>query len=76
MQITVKDILYPTLETISSREGLTPEQYASNIVESFLERQYRGSVMDKIKESTIEEMAVLKDSKLADLISNKEFNIK
>lgn len=76
IQIIVKDILYPTLEFIADKEGLTPEQYAANIVESFVERQYRASVMDKIKESTVEEIAVIKDNNLADLQSSVIIKLK
>jgi hypothetical protein len=51
MNITIHKDLINTLEKISSREGLTPEKYASNIVQSFLERQYRAAYIDKIKKT-------------------------
>jgi hypothetical protein len=71
MEITIKEILIPTLETIASENDLTPEEYASNIVNSFLESQYRASVLDKIKETPVEELSVLKDSAISDLSSSK-----
>ena len=71
LEITIKDLLYPTLEEISSREGLSSEQYAANIVESFLSRQYRGSVIDKIKLAPVEELKTIKDNKLTDLETKK-----
>ena len=68
MKIDINQILLPLLEKISMENGLTPEKYAGNIVQSFLENQYRGSVMDKIKDAQIEELRIVKDNKLNDLI--------
>ena len=75
IEIIVKDLLFPTLQSIASREGFTTEKYAGNIVESWLEGQYRGSVIDKIKLAKVEDLAVIKDNKLAEL-SKSELIIK
>ena len=69
MQITIKELLTPTLQRIAKENGLTPEQYASNIVQSFLEAQYRGEVMDEIKKKPVEELAIIK----ANLINTKNY---
>ena len=67
IQIEVKDILFPTLEGIAAREGLPTEKYAGNIVESWLEGQYRGAVIDKINSAKVEDLEVIKEEKLSDL---------
>lgn len=68
MEIIIKDILIPTLERIASQNGLSPEQYASGIVQSFLENQYRGEVIDKLKNARVEDLTIIKNNKIADLI--------
>ena len=67
IEIEIKDLLYPTLTSIAAKEGFTSEKYAGNIVESWLEGQYRGSVIDKIKFAKVEDLAVIKDNKLSEL---------
>lgn len=67
LQIEINETLYPTLEHIASQNGLSPETYARNIVQVFLERQYRGLVLDKVKEAPIDSLKILKDNKLTDL---------
>jgi hypothetical protein len=62
MEISINEILLPTLERISSENGLSKERYASNIVESFLENQYRGEVMDELKRESIEDIKDIKDN--------------
>ena len=66
MQITINEILLPTLKRIAQENGLSEEQYASNIVQSFLESQYRGELMDEIKKKPIED--------IKDLITNAKKN--
>jgi len=61
IEININELLYPTLERISSSNGLSPENYAQNIVQTFLERQYRGEVLDEIKGSTVEELDDIKN---------------
>jgi hypothetical protein len=67
MIIDIKELLIPTLERIASENGLRPEIYARNIVESFLESQYRGEVIDKFKHARLEDLKIIKDNKLGDL---------
>ena len=76
IQIEVKDILFPTLEGIAAREGLPTEKYAGNIVESWLEGQYRGAVIDKINSAKVEDLEVIKEEKLSDLGTVTSLNIK
>ena len=60
MQIQIDTLLLPTLERISTENGLSPEDYATNIVKSFLESQYRGELLDEIKDSSIEKIDEIK----------------
>jgi len=76
IEIFVKDLLYPTLQSIASMEGFTTEKYAGNIIESWLEGQYRGSVIDKIKLAKVEDLAVIKDNTLASLSKSENLTIK
>jgi len=61
MEISINEVLLPTLQRISSENGLSEEQYASNIVKSFLENQYRGKVMDDLKKSSVEDLKKVSD---------------
>lgn len=67
MNIIIKPLLLPTLNALALANTLTPEEYASNIVSSFLEGQYRGSILDKIKLEPVENLKTLKDEKISDL---------
>jgi len=60
IQIDINDLLYPTLERISEDNGLSAEDYATNIVKTFLESQYRGEFLDEIKDSSVEEIDEIK----------------
>ena len=56
ISIQIDEILIPILERISSENNLTLEQYASNIVKSFLEGQYRGELISQLKYKSITEL--------------------
>lgn len=61
MKIDINETLLPTLERIAQDNGLTPELYARNIVHTFLEKQYRGQVMDELKITDIEKLKTIKN---------------
>lgn len=67
MIITIKELLIPTLNALAAENSLTPEQYAANIVTSFLESQYRASILNKIKTEPVENLTALKTESIADL---------
>lgn len=67
MEITLKEILIPTLEELAAENSLRPEQYAANIVTTFLESHYRASILDKIKIAPVENLGVLKETAISEL---------
>jgi len=71
MNIVIKEILLQTLDRIATENELTSEQYASNIVNSFLESQYRASIVDKIKIEPIENLKILKEEELKNIVIKK-----
>jgi hypothetical protein len=75
MEINIKKIFIPTLETLAAENSLMPEQYAANIVMTFLESHYRASILDKIKIEPVENLTVLKAEPIEDLISSKSVEI-
>lgn len=62
IQIEINDTLYPTLQRIAQDNALTPETYARNIVQVFLEKQYRGEVLDQVKFANIDKLKTIKES--------------
>lgn len=59
MEINIDNNLLPTLVKIAGDNKLTPEVYASGIVATFLESQFRGAINDKVKNKTISELKEL-----------------
>jgi len=71
IQIEINDNLIATLNSLADENTLAAEEYAANIVASFLEEQYRGKLLDDIKRQSIDELAIAKDAMDAAIISNK-----
>ena len=59
MQLTINidDNLLDTLNTLASENSLTPEEYAGNIVQSFLEGQYRGKLIENIQNTPLSDLS-------------------
>jgi len=67
MIIEIDPMFTATLERISADNKMTSQQYAASLVNSFLEGQYRGEIIDALKEKPTAEIndinTVLKASK-------------
>lgn len=61
LEIEVDEILYPTLQRIAQENKLSPKIYARNIVQTFLEKQYRGQIMDELKITSVEKLKNIKE---------------
>ncbi len=59
MTITLNDELTVTLHQLALENKLTDAQYASNIVNVFLEDQYRGAYLKKVQDSKVEDLKKL-----------------
>ena len=57
IQITFDDTLDDTLKYLASQNSLTPEVYAGNIVQSFLDGQYRGAIIESINQTPLSDLA-------------------
>ncbi len=62
MEIIINDNLTDTLNTLASENSLTPEVYAGNIVNSFLEGQYRGQMIEQINKTSLVDLSVAKEA--------------
>lgn len=67
MNINITPEFLPTLTALATENGLTPEQYASNIVNSFLDGQYRAVAFEKLKKAEVVDIEKIKDVAVKDL---------
>ena len=62
MEIIIDETLVDTLNQIASDNNLTPEEYASGIVRTFLESQFRGKMIEQINQTSVADLSTAKES--------------
>lgn len=60
--IEIEQELAELLENIAAHHSLTAQQYAQNIVVSWLEGQYRGEMIRQINETSVTDLKDIKST--------------
>jgi hypothetical protein len=62
MEIIIDTNLIPTLERLAGAQGKTPQEYASNILGSYLGAQYREAISSKIMAQPVADLTAVVDA--------------